>query len=309
MYAWSYCRPLISDGEPALLRCGLQFVDRLSLAAENIASARSIAQSCETFESLIDVSYTNLSKSPLLCWRRLYTDASILRALAVLDAHIALNSIGRLDRAVIISGAAGEGRLDLILSIITKIQREYLPIRSFDTDTVSPSEHHTPPTPLGFFSQEIPRLSSPPSLEKFRAELYCRPFIISGYARTWPAITEHPWASTDYLRAVSGPGRIVPVEVGKDYRTDDWTSTLMPWDEFLSSLDSGTEKPLYLAQHSLFMQFPSLRADIEVPDYVYTCPSPPPDYPEYEPPGNEEQLVLNAWLGPKGTVSPAHTVR
>ena len=35
---------------------------------------------------------------------------------------------------------------------------------------------------------------------------------------------------------------------------------------------------------------------------------PPEDFPQYVPPANDERLVLNAWLGPAGTVSPAHTV-
>lgn len=70
----------------------------------------------------------------------------------------------------------------------------------------------------------------------------------------------------------------------------------------------GDASVLYLAQHNLLSQFPSLRDDIVVPDYVYSCPPAPPDYPDYRPPGNDDQLVVNAWLGPKGTISPAHTV-
>jgi hypothetical protein len=98
------------------------------------------------------------------------------------------------------------------------------------------------------------------------------------------------------------------VEIGNDYRADDWTQTLMDWDEFLDSLTSDAGPLLYLAQHSLFLQFPHLREDIEIPDYVYFCPNPPKHFPHYRPPGNDEQLVLNAWFGPKGTISPAHTV-
>jgi lysine-specific demethylase 8 len=125
---------------------------------------------------------------------------------------------------------------------------------------------------------------------------------------------EHPWASTDYLRFVAGPGRIVPIEIGSDYRNDDWTQTLMDWDDFLTALDSqGLEHQnkhdvLYLAQHNLLKQFLALRTDVIVPDYIYASVSPPVDFPGYEPPANDEQLVINAWLGPGGTVSPAHTV-
>jgi lysine-specific demethylase 8 len=141
-----------------------------------------------------------------------------------------------------------------------------------------------------------------------------RPFIIRGYIRDWPAMKEHPWASTDYLRSIAGPGRVIPIEIGSDYRNDDWTQKLMDWDDFLAALDSQElEQPhkrdvLYLAQHNLLRQFPALRADITVPDYIYASVSPPVDFPGYKPPANDEQLVINAWLGPGETISPAHTV-
>ena len=111
------------------------------------------------------------------------------------------------------------------------------------------------------------------------------------------------------------------MEVGSDYREDDWTQKMMPWDAFLASIeelekqnqtqaDAGLSPGplLYLAQHSLFNQFPALKEDVVVPDYVYADLPPPEDFPQYVPPANDERLVLNAWLGPAGTVSPAHTV-
>jgi hypothetical protein len=88
----------------------------------------------------------------------------------------------------------------------------------------------------------------------------------------------------------------------------------MGWEDFLATLElSDQPRPpsaanvLYLAQHDLLMQFPGLRADIIIPDYVYASID-PQEFPDYHPPGNEEELVINAWLGPKGTISPAHTV-
>lgn len=64
----------------------------------------------------------------------------------------------------------------------------------------------------------------------------------------------------------------------------------------------------YLAQHDLLTQFPELRSDIILPDYVYTPLPSPRSYPSYRPPNNDELLLVNAWLGPGGTISPAHYV-
>ncbi|KAJ7184296.1 Clavaminate synthase-like protein [Mycena filopes] len=222
----------------------------------------------QKLDKIVAEAYTKLAATSLPCWRYLHTDASIASALVSPPS----DAVAKLDAAIIVSGA-GEGRLDLILDIIQRIQSDHWPpssqlIPQFTEVTLSREDGLGPP---------IPCLATPPSLAAFQSREHNRPFILRAYARHWPALKERPWASTEYL--------LVPVEVGRDYRTDDWTQKLVSWDTFLASLDSTDDKPLYLAQHSLLMQFPTLRADIEVPDY----------------------LVINAWLGPAGTVSPAHT--
>lgn len=257
---------------------------------------------------------SRVSQVSCASWRRLHTDSCILASLANLSETSASRSISILDRAIIISGAAGHGRLDLVLSIITHIQGSYFTPRTFSA---------IPPQPparaeckkIETAGNQIRCLSAPPSFNSFQSEFAKHPFILRGYASGWPAMREHPWRSAQYLRFVSGPGRVVPVEVGSDYRSDDWTQDLVDWDRFLSSLDfpdqpvaCDPDRVLYLAQHNLLMQFPDLRSDIIIPDYVYAALT-HSDFPDYKPPGNEEQLVINAWLGPKGTISPAHTVR
>ena len=159
-------------------------------------------------------------------------------------------------------------------------------------------------------STAVRELPKPPSMSAFQ-RLADQPFVLRGYALDWPCCAEHSWASAAYLRAATGPERIVPVEVGQDYRAEEWSQELMPWDTFLSYLDlpdqprkSDSPRTLYLAQHDLFMQFPRLKADLLIPDYVYACVGPD----DYKPPANEDRLLLNAWLGPAGTLSPAHTV-
>ncbi|KAI0693916.1 hypothetical protein BC835DRAFT_1275268 [Cytidiella melzeri] len=264
---------------------------------------------------------------PTDIWRRIYTDACISRSLAdilssdnekSLEETLSASCIARLDCAIIIAGPCGEGRLDLILELIAEIQsctlwtKEHAPFGTLQTTELTPI--HLPKT----FVKSIPRidLRSLPSLSAFTSTFFREPFILSGYVQDWPAMQEHPWHSMKYLRQVAGPGRVVPVEVGSDYRADDWTHTLMSWDKFLSSLDvsfshshegESQKHILYLAQHNLFAQFPALRNDIIIPDYAYAAPAVPDSHVNYRPPANDEQLVINAWLGPAGTVSPAHT--
>ena len=285
--------------------------------AQKLLDGVSIEASCLKLQAIIDDASEKMSFTPkgpmLVGWMRLYTDAVILRSLADVNVTTAIHSLETLDRAIIICGLAG-GRLDMVLSLITAIQRHYFsaPSLAFSCRVVSkplrreirlPSSHH-----------KIPFLSESPSIITFQSKLADRPFIIRGHAQDWPAMREHPWWSAAYLRFASGPGRVVPVEVGKDYRTDEWAQMLMPWDKFLLTLDLADQVPpqkstncYYLAQHNLLMQFPSLRNDIIIPDYVYVSTT-SRDFPLYRPPGNDDQLLLNTWMGPGGTMSPAHTV-
>lgn len=64
--------------------------------------------------------------------------------------------------------------------------------------------------------------------------------------------------------------------------------------------------PVYLAQHSLFRQFPTLEADFSVPDYVYSSPDAQfiPDGVKYTAP---PEPLVNVWIGSPGVLSPAHT--
>ncbi|KAJ3516723.1 hypothetical protein NLJ89_g948 [Agrocybe chaxingu] len=248
----------------------------------------------------------------LIIFRKIYTDACIVRALALSLNKCYIEAISSLDHAIIIAGPFGAGRLGLILDLIQRIQAHIpSPSQKIDNAVVAPS----------YFSAThslectIPCLLSPPSFIAFQSSYSRSPFILRNYAADWPALQEHPWKSAAYLRSVAGPGRVVPVEVGSDYRSDDWEQKLMPWDDFLSYLDlegqpatEGASDVLYLAQHNLMRQFPLLRDDIVVPDYVYASSATLAACPGYNPPSNEEQLLFNTWLGPSGTVSPAHIV-
>jgi len=249
-------------------------------------------------------------------WRKLYTDACISKALVLiltsqLDLHesIARTSIATLDHAIILAGAPGDTSLELILDMIKWIQANALwQDRVLTTcNHEFRTTHDVVPQPSSATGR-VPCIT-PPSLMAFQSTWCQSPFVLKGYATDWPAVKQ--WISVDYLYSIAGPGRIVPVEIGNDYRSDDWTQKLLGWQEFLSALssqDTDSGQVLYLAQHNLLKQFPALTEDIIVPDYAYMSPGPSVSYPTYKAPSNEDQLVINVWFGPKGTISPAHTV-
>lgn len=152
----------------------------------------------------------------------------------------------------------------------------------------------------------------------------------------------HDWSNPSYLRAVAGR-RTVPVEIGGSYTGEGWRQELMTIGDFIeryiedpprelsrseesSTSDSqagsgdgkedewrvGVEKKgsgeemcrardtAYLAQHQLFDQIPPLRRDVMTPDYCALL------LEDEEDEARAESVVMNAWFGPKGTVSPLH---
>ncbi|XP_039439333.1 bifunctional peptidase and arginyl-hydroxylase JMJD5 [Culex pipiens pallens] len=146
---------------------------------------------------------------------------------------------------------------------------------------------------------EAPILNQP-TLEYFGTHHYDRrePALLEGIIEDWPALER--WHDPNYLIAAAGE-RTVPVEVGSQYSSDDWSQRLVKFKDFIAqhlmeesaarNVDNEQDRA-YLAQHELFDQIPTLREDIRVPDYIGRTDTNP---------------RIKAWLGPKGTVSPLHT--
>lgn len=130
-----------------------------------------------------------------------------------------------------------------------------------------------------------------------------QPVVLTGMIDDWPALSSalHSWQDINYLLAVAGH-RIVPIETGSSYMSDGAGTSLMSIADFihqhiLSPSSSSEERPTgYLAQHELFEQIPQLEQDIIIPDLCSLVQD------DEEP----SDVVVQAWFGPLGTVSPLH---
>ncbi|KAG0244584.1 hypothetical protein BGW41_007347 [Actinomortierella wolfii] len=326
----------------------------------------------QTSDVLIDYAYEKLHAFPYrqvpACWRELYTDASVLYALALWQQCETLAAIEEskgsgenmgevsevrqqtdndqsdndqlkgeqegiekrrlairiLDKALVLAGACGPGRRAVVMNAIETLEDEieHCPERASLPPLLKKRkmEHQRLHAPLGedIDKEALPALTFPiprwhqPSLEAFARHVHQphpTPLIITGAMEHWPALTNQ-------------------------YTDEQWTQKLVTTREFIeqyildpphnspsstvNDCDNGHEQDSetaaatkaeaskkavgYLAQHDLFQQIPRLRRDIDIPDYCWV--GPPEDQEGYEPP---DDTLLNAWFGPRGTVSPLHT--
>ncbi|XP_036336454.1 bifunctional peptidase and arginyl-hydroxylase JMJD5-like [Rhagoletis pomonella] len=144
---------------------------------------------------------------------------------------------------------------------------------------------------------DIPVLDCP-SVENFHKICFNseQPALLLNTIAHWPAM--HKWRDLNYLHKLAG-NRTVPIEIGANYTTDEWSQQLVKIRDFLRRqfVQSNTQIE-YLAQHELFDQIPALKTDIRIPDYCILHSS-----------GNSsdpEKVSIKAWLGPKNTISPLH---
>lgn len=251
-------------------------------------------------------------------WLRLYEDASLHKVLHVFDgvhrdAHDSLDWIAdvveAIDMAVLETGAPA--RMPIFQEILTELEEltTFYPINKSINFSIS-----EPPRSNTIYPVE--RMSGELSLEAFQTHLdgYGGPIVVRGCLEGWPA-TER-WQNPGYLlNRTLGGRRLIPVEFGDDYKAANYKSGVTSFSRYLEDfvLPERPSQMAYLAQHDLFMQIPSLRRDIAIPDCCYTEPPPSlPDSAAAATPGLDQvtalsEPLLNAWIGPKGSKTPLHT--
>lgn len=194
------------------------------------------------------------------------------------------------------------------------------PTTTVPTPTITHPVSRTPRPSLTAFSTHMHASASP------------TPLILTGTIAHWPALRR--WRSPRYwLDRTHAGARLVPVETGRSYTDAGWGQRICRFDEFLRRSLLGCRVGVqdvkeeeeeeecdtwYLAQHDLFHQIAALRSDIAVPDYCFVDPpqpgqtsaaaddSKPRPSPSPSPPPSPDP-ALHIWLGPAGTISPAHT--
>ncbi|KAI9234589.1 MAG: hypothetical protein BYD32DRAFT_489554 [Podila humilis] len=309
-----------------------------------------------TSDYLIDYAREMLHSYPYRlvpgCWRELYTDAGIHKALGLgflattrdkqdttKEDPIGLLRQGILacDNVLVMSGAAGIGRKPIVYELIDLLEKIITDMAEETGDMMSnPTQKKRrihPPFKLGedVNPETVPALKYPiprlhlPTMDAFQKHVNGpaggTPIVITRAIDHWPA--RERWTDLETLCQTAGPDRLVPIEIGSQYTDEAWTQKLVTIREFIqdyviesstsSSLDKDDSKDDsyskdgpksrvgYLAQHDLFDQIPRLRRDIDIPDY---CMIEPREQKGYVPP---DDVLLNAWFGPCGTVSPMHT--
>jgi len=288
-------------------------------------------------DEVLNLAYDKLNAWPFqqvdTCWRRLYEEASLCKAIdllraqadsakpgcngsrrrkklgdVIVDSDWITGLVMILDKGLTLSGAPGrraifEATLQELEDFCDDSTDAGLP-ECFDMRRLDPlrSEH------------AIPRAREVLDFAAFQNHLdeASTPLMIPDMLCEWPA--SQRWHFPAYLmRLTLGGRRIVPVEIGKSYIEAGWTQRVMTFGQFLKSylLPQEPKGIGYLAQHDLFAQIPALRNDVMIPDYCYTSP-PEPDAAVSNTMGlvgvkQLEAPLLNAWFGPKGTKTPLHT--